>query len=547
MKKFFRFEQSSPLLNKIFLLLIITTNFCIVPAQNLPKFHITVYNKASTGYYFLCPTKPGNMGGYSPQMILDDKGNVVYYKNQNSTDFQIQNNGEMTYGSKGKFYIMDSNFVVIDSVSCKHGIMTDMHDFQILPDGHFLMLGTETTTMDLSSYNMFNHNGSPGSSSATVKCGVVQELDASKNVVFEWHAKDYFNFDDVDSTFLSSPTNVDWTHFNALTEDTDGNILLSVRHFDEITKINRTDSSIIWRLGGKHNQFTFANDLQKFHGQHNISRIANGDITMLDNGSLNPLHPVQAKEYRLNLNTMTATLVWSYLESPDTYSQSTGNVQRLNNGNTLIDYGNLNNLNLMFNVVDSSGNKIFETVFDDTLSSYRVYNYPSLPWQLRRPQIYCYRQNNQLYLDAGSGYSSYLWSTGETTESIAVNSADTFYVFVPIGSGGFISSEKYIVSNPDNTCIGESVKTITNSPEFSVFPNPVIHNLTIESNTKISSITRVTVTTMLGEIVKEFSINMSSGGSNYTINMDKLPANIYWVTIVTNDGRQIFKVLKMNN
>jgi len=65
----------------------------------------------------------------------------------------------------------------------------------------------------------------------------------AKNVVFEWHTREHFDFLDVDTFFISDPTKVDWTHVNSLHADKDGNYILSVRHFNEVTKIKRSDSS----------------------------------------------------------------------------------------------------------------------------------------------------------------------------------------------------------------------------------------------------------------------------------------------------------------
>ena len=35
-----------------------------------------------------------------------------------------------------------------------------------------------------------------------------------------------------------------------------GHLLISSRHMDEVTKIDRQTGEIIWRLGGKNNDFT---------------------------------------------------------------------------------------------------------------------------------------------------------------------------------------------------------------------------------------------------------------------------------------------------
>ena len=56
---------------------------------------------------------------------------------------------------------------------------------------------------------------------------------------------------------ILAATIIDYCHTNAIEQDNDGNILISSRNMDEITKINRITGQIIWRLGGKNNQFEF--------------------------------------------------------------------------------------------------------------------------------------------------------------------------------------------------------------------------------------------------------------------------------------------------
>jgi hypothetical protein len=471
------------MLKKIyFCLLFFVSSLQISIAQNYPAYNVNVCNPGSAGYYFLCTIN----GTHPTQVILDSLGRAIYsraFLAGGGGDFKIQPNGLMSYSGINKFYLLDSTFTIVDSVKCKNGISTDGHDLQILPNGHFLLIGYENVVMNLSSYVMFGSNHTlAGSPSAVVKCGVIQEQDANHNVVFEWHAKDHYAFADVDESYLGSPANVDWNHMNAVELDDDGNILVSLRHFNEITKINRADSSIMWRLGGNANQFTFPNDPAEFKGQHDIRRIANGDITFWDNGSFGPpYHVGSAKEYSLNENTLTATLVWNYVESPTSYSTAIGNVQRLQSGNTLIDFGITPMENRVFDVVDSSGNKIFELQFNDTSRSYRVFNYPIMPWQFPRPQITCFTVGNQSYLDAGSGYGGYRWSTGATTQTIPIATADTFSVWVPIGAGGFIRSEFFIVSNPNAPCGPLGIENVNAENAFSIFPNPANDQVFIQS------------------------------------------------------------------
>ena len=443
-------------------------------SAQVPNFNVTVNTGVTPGYFFLVPYQLPAFPTYPPgtqnQMVIDHNGHVVYYKpvaGHFAGDFKMHWNGLMSYADDNKFYFVDSTFTIVDSVTSQNGIDFDLHDIQILHNGHFLLLGNENVTMDLSSYHIFNGNGTAGSSSATVTAGVLQELDANKNVVFEWHSKDYFAFDDADEFFLTNPSAVDWTHMNSIELDTDSNLIISSRHFAEITKISRTDSSIIWRLGGKRNQFTFINDTIMFLAQHDARRLPNGHLLLFDNGRQNPLHPAIAKEYELDEVNMTATLVWSHMEGPNIFSRSQGNCQRLANGLTMISYGNPINENIVFNVVDSLNNKVFEVSFPDSQITYRTFYYDSVNFLFNRSNILC----NGDSLSADSGFVSYAWSNGRSTQSIFVNTADTFFVYVPLGDSGFISSDFYIVTDSLNICGGVGITEVDKGGVV-VYPNP---------------------------------------------------------------------------
>jgi hypothetical protein len=137
---------------------------------------------------------------------------------------------------------------------------------------------------------------------------------------------------------------IDYVHGNAVMMDWDGNYLISSRHLCEITKINRTTGAIMWRLGGKQNQFTFTNvDISTslpFSYQHDIRRLPNGNITIFDNRNF--LAPVysSAVEYQMNEDTHTVTKVWESISTvANTFSPFMGNAQRIENGNTVIGWG----------------------------------------------------------------------------------------------------------------------------------------------------------------------------------------------------------------
>jgi len=423
-------------------------------AQGLSPF---VVKKAQTlsGYFFMTTIKPTAVSTNTQfpyhNIILDNIGDAIYYKrfpgNQRICDFKIQPNGMISYFDTEKFYLMNSEFTIVDSVFCKNNFKTDNHELLILPNGNYAMLGLESYTMDLSAYNVFNHLQHAGSSTAQVISAVIQELDKNKNVVFEWHCKDHFEFMDVDTFYLSDPTKVDWTHCNALAIDKDGNYILSSRNFNEITKISRNDSSILWRLGGKKNQFTFTNDTKGFFGQHNVYRNQNGSITLFDNGREHLyIHPATAKEYTLNEKKLTATLVWSYTDNVSANSVlGFGNVQKIANGNTLVNYGKSNLSLTIFSLLSPQKKKLFEVSSKDTVRSYRVYHYLKLPFALKRPHIKSFVKDGKTILDAGANHASYRWNNGAQGKFLEVKKTGEYFVWVPVGDGGFIRSEKIVV------------------------------------------------------------------------------------------------------
>jgi hypothetical protein len=191
-------------------------------------------------------------------------------------------------------------------------------------------------------------------------------------VIFQWRSWDYFKITDATHENLSA-SRIDYCHANAIELDNDGNLLLSSRNMDEITKINRITGKIIWRLGGKNNEFKFINDPIRFSHQHAIRRIPNGNITLFDNGNYHIPPFSRAIEYKLDEINKTATLVWQYRNNPDIYAPATGYVQRLPNNNTLICWG-LTNPTLA--EVRYDGTKVLEMTLPSDVFSYRAYRYP---------------------------------------------------------------------------------------------------------------------------------------------------------------------------
>ncbi len=305
-------------------------------------------------------------------MILDNLGEPIFFRKTNgyAHDFKVQPSGHLSYiealspNSQKTAYIMNNHYAIIDSFTSENYWM-DNHEFQLLLNGNALLGARAYRTVDLS---QIIEGGSPV---AQVEDYIIQEIDQNKNIVFEWNSADYFELTDAPHIDLTSQ-HINYVHANAIEIDTDGNILLSSRHMDEITKIDRQTGDIIWRLGGVNNEFTFLNDSLDFQHsiptpfcyQHDIRRLTNGNITIYDNG--NYKHPKYSRmvEYQLDELNMTATLTWEYRDSLFNYSPWMGNVQRLQNEN-IIGAWNMTDFPTTIIEVGQDCTKTFELSFEE--------------------------------------------------------------------------------------------------------------------------------------------------------------------------------------
>lgn len=307
-------------------------------------------------------------------LIFDREGEPVYYKRLPGVtlvaDFKAQPNGLLTYYDNltGVFHALDASYTEVATYRAGNGYSTDPHELLLLPNGHALLMIYSPRPFDMS---QLVDGGLPN---AFVVDLVIQELDSAGNVVFEWDSQNHFAITDTTEQLVNAAV-VDYAHGNAIEVDTDGHLLISNRHMDEITKINRQTGAIIWRLGGKHNQFTFTND-QPFVHQHDIRRLPNGHIMLFDNRTDQAPPYSRAVEYALDEDAKTITRVKEFRNTPDTYSLAMGSAQRLPNGNTLIGWGSAQTALLTEFTPD--GDRAFELQAARPLVSYRAFR---LPWQ----------------------------------------------------------------------------------------------------------------------------------------------------------------------
>lgn len=334
--------------------------------DSLPAF--TIYNSGNTadGYIFIVnfgPTTPSTL------MILKNNGTPYFYRSLTNYgfDFKKQNDNLATYFNEigQKFFGINKFHNVVDSFFCGNGYNTNFHECRVLLDGSAWLMSYDPQYVNMSIYV-------PGGNTNALVAGlIIQKIDAQKNVVFQWKSWDHFQITDAThENFLA--TYIDYVHGNSIEIDYDDNIMISCRHMDEITKINTMTGDIMWRLGGKNNQFAFINDTIGFSHQHSINRLKNENILLFDNGNYHTPQFSRVIEYNIDENSKTVNLVWQYRRTPSIYASAMGSVQRLDNGNTLIGWGSAAKT---LTEVKYDGTIVYELSLPAGQTSYRAFRF----------------------------------------------------------------------------------------------------------------------------------------------------------------------------
>lgn len=101
-----------------------------------------------------------------------------------------------------------------------------------------------------------------------------QEFDLETGeLIFQWRASDHFLLEESYSTRPFNATHGnpwDWFHINMVEKDADGNYLASSRHLRCIFYVSGETGEVLWRLGGKFNQFA---DLTPPHGTFFVGQV----------------------------------------------------------------------------------------------------------------------------------------------------------------------------------------------------------------------------------------------------------------------------------
>lgn len=305
-------------------------------------------------------------------VIVDNTGQPVWEQpiaNLVTTDFRVQTyagkpvltwwQGHITLGhGVGEYVIADSSYAPIAHVSAGNGRQGDLHEFLITSRGTALLTSYLLTRHDLRSVG--------GAANGVIQDALFQEVDiATGKVLLEWHSLDHIP---IAESYWPLGSHWDYVHLNSIAVDSDQNLLVSSRNTQAIYKINRETGRIIWRLGGKHSDFTMGPDAA-FSWQHDARHHPDGTISLFDNSS----RASRAVVLAVDESHHRVTLRHAYHHPANLFASSQGNVQILSNGNVLVGWGS----QPYISEFTASGELLFDARLGNGYMSYRAFR---LPW-----------------------------------------------------------------------------------------------------------------------------------------------------------------------
>ncbi len=195
---------------------------------DIPRLVIHEYDDPAPGFAMIGFTGAST---HAYTVIFNNEGKPLWYRRFEGSviDFQKQPNNNYTVcvarpGFATQFYEIDVLGTVIRSYQAKENRETDVHELRIAGDSHVLF-GIEYREMDLTTLG--------GLQNARVK-GIVVEYHRPATVPLYWNTFDHLKITDAANNISLLGQNVNPWHGNAIEIDTDGHLLLSFRHCEEI-------------------------------------------------------------------------------------------------------------------------------------------------------------------------------------------------------------------------------------------------------------------------------------------------------------------------
>ena len=153
--------------------------------------------------------------------------------------------------------------------------------------------------------------------------------------------------------------------------------------------------------------------------------------------------------------------------------------------------------------------------------------------------------NHLVNLDAGNEGATYLWSTGETTQTVTIDSTgmnnDNQKMVSVIVTNEYACSanDEMLISYED--CSG--IEEFSSLRNLSVYPNPNQGNFEISFHSvKVQEI-NIEIVNMLGAIVYQEKLDVNEGNIQHSVDVNTLTAQSYLIILKNADGQIIKRLI----
>ncbi len=326
--------------------------FHSAPELQAPTVHVSTPASASSEPGDIFAAVYASANGPGGPMIFEDDGQLVWFKplpaKLSATNLQLQSYaGEPALSwwqgrllpqgfGEGEEIIDSTAYQQIAVVRAGNGLYADLHDFQLDAGDTALLTAYDPVHCDLAAIG--------GPRDGAVTDGVFQEIDLTTGLVRrEWHALDHVAIGDTHAEVNAADARTafpfDFFHINSVQRLPDGRTMVSARNTWTIYTLGAGTDKVLSRIGGKQSTVKLGAGTTTAW-QHDARTLANGDITVFDNGSEPKVQP-QSRGIveRLEPFTNTMTLVAQYTHSPPVSAGTQGNLQTLPDGNVMIGWG----------------------------------------------------------------------------------------------------------------------------------------------------------------------------------------------------------------
>jgi arylsulfotransferase ASST len=351
------------------------------PELRPPDVSVSAGERTASGDVFIAPY--AGVGQYGP-MVLNEHGELIWFKalgpaGTRAGDLRVQEyegkpvltwwqNPLIADGSRTAGDVIDNSaYQTIAVVRAGNGYQSDLHEFQITPQGTALITVYDAIDCNLSSVG--------GPSDGAVADTLLQEIDLKTGLVmYEWHSLDHVALTSSYSSpaITSREQPFDYFHINSLDVEQDGDLLVDSRNTWAAYDVDPKTGQVRWELGGKHSSFKQGPGTA-IAWQHDALQLQEGQITFFDNGASPRVQPQsRAIEIALDTQDMTAALLRSYEHKNPLVADSQGNVQVTGEGDWMVGWGQAGYVS----EINAAGQVLFDAHLPPNWESYRAFVAP---------------------------------------------------------------------------------------------------------------------------------------------------------------------------